>query len=505
MANFINLAFTFLMHALLPSLISIIVLLVLHCRKKLRWLYNDDGDDEIVPPGELGLPWIGETIEFYKALQKNRLFEDFIAPRIQKHGKTFKTKLMGCPTIVVNGAEANRFFLSNEFKLVVSSWPSSSVQLMGKNSIMEKTGEKHRLIRSILAPCLGNAGLEALVPKVCEVIKAHLLKNWGGNNNSIITNNGKEKIIPMYKTAKFLTFKVICECLLEMEAKEELFECFERVLEGVFAPLVNVPGTSFWRAKRARAKIEKVLVNVVRNKRKNMEEKQQEFGDESENLSSLLSRLVGALIRGEITEVEVVDNVVLLIFAAHDTTSFAVAMTFKMLAHNPHCYSLLLQEHNDIKANKTKEAENLTMEDVMRMKYTWQVARESIRLCPPIFGSFRRAISDIKFDGFTIPKGWKVLWTAYGTHLSEEYFRDPMRFDPSRFEEPISPYVYVAFGGGPRVCVGYQLAKLNILIFVHLVVTYYNWSLVQPNEPIVMDPLPFPSQGMPIKISPKTC
>lgn len=44
----------------------------------------------------------------------------------------------------------------------------------------------------------------------------------------------------------------------------------------------------------------------------------------------------------------------------------------------------------------------------MRMKYTWQVARESIRLCPPIFGSFRRAISDIKFDGFTIPKGWKV-------------------------------------------------------------------------------------------------
>ena len=42
------------------------------------------------------------------------------------------------------------------------------------------------------------------------------------------------------------------------------------------------------------------------------------------------------------------------------------------------------------------------------MKYTWQVARESIRAFPPIFGSFRKAIADIEYEGFTIPKGWKV-------------------------------------------------------------------------------------------------
>ena len=52
--------------------------------------------------------------------------------------------------------------------------------------------------------------------------------------------------------------------------------------------------------------------------------------------------------------------------------------------------------------------ENLTVDDIKKMKYTWQVARESMRLFPPIFGSFRKAITDIEYEGFTIPRGWKV-------------------------------------------------------------------------------------------------
>lgn len=98
----------------------------------------------------------------------------------------------------------------------------------------------------------------------------------------------------------------------------------------------------------------------------------------------------------------------------------------------------------------------------------------------------------------------QVLWTAFGTHYDPKYFEDPMSFNPGRFQEPTQPYAYVAFGGGPRLCAGYQLAKLNILVFVHHVVTRYNWSLENPDEPITADPLPFPSQGMPIRISPRS-
>ncbi|KAL7601844.1 hypothetical protein Lser_V15G20930 [Lactuca serriola] len=465
--------------SLLPPFIIIIII--------LYKTYNQPKKSKL-PSGQMGLPWIGETIGFYRAQRRNQLFNDFFQPRIRKHGKVFKTRLMGSPTVVVNGASANKFFMSNEFKLVISSWPTSSVELMGKNSIMEKQGESHRCLRGIIASTLTPSGLQEIVPRMCDSIQKHLQKNWNHQDE-----------ISLHRSTKMVTFTIVLECLFGIRIEPELmFPVFEKVLEGVLAAPVNFPGTKFWRAKKARGEIEKVLVDEVRRKREAME-----GGQEEEESGMLLSMLVAALIRGEITEEEVVDNVVLLVFAAHDTTSYAISMTFKMLNNHPNCHFRLMEEHEEITRTK-KPGEILSIEDVKKMEYTWQVARETMRLFPPIFGSFRKATTDIEFEGFTIPRGWKVLWTAYGTHYNEEYFPDPMRFDPSRFADPVQAYSFIPFGGGPRLCAGYQLAKLNILVFVHYVVTRYNWSLIYPQEPIVMDPLPFPSKGMPIKISPRS-
>ena len=83
-----------------------------------------------------------------------------------------------------------------------------------------------------------------------------------------------------------------------------------------------------------------------------------------------------------------------------------------MLAIWLHCNSLyILPEHVNIMSNKS-HGETLTLDDMKKMTYTWQVARESMRLFPPIFGSFRKAVSDIEYEGFTIPRGWKVLFLA---------------------------------------------------------------------------------------------
>ncbi|XP_077242780.1 cytochrome P450, family 718 [Tasmannia lanceolata] len=443
-----------------------------------------------LPPGEMGFPWIGEMMQFYRAQLANRLYEDFVQPRIIKHGNIFKTRLMGEPTVVVSGSTANRFFLSNEFKLVVSSWPSASVQLMGKDCIMAKDGDRHRWLRSAFASCLTGPALENLIPKLCGAVEAHLDLHWG-----------EKETVFLFNSVKVLMFSVVLECLFGIEAEQSLLDLFEKVLSGVFALPLDLPGCRFWKAKRARVKIGKALVCMVRERKEEIERRGRgRRGGEEGGL--LLSLLVGGLIEGEISEEEVVDNVVLLVFAAHDTTAFAIAMMCRMLGCHPDCYARLLQEHLEISGSK-RRGEKLTWEDIQKMEYTWQVSRESMRLFPPIFGSFRRAVVDIDYQGFIIPKGWKVLWTTYGTHYNPQYFQEPLTFDPSRFEDPVTPYAFIPFGGGPRLCVGYQLAKLNILIFIHFMVTRYEWSLIDPQEPIIMDPLPIPSHGMPIKITQK--
>ncbi|KAL5978716.1 hypothetical protein ACLOJK_029833 [Asimina triloba] len=308
------------------SLLAILIptFLMLSCQaQKLR---------KKLPPGNMGLPWIGETADFYRAHRSNRLYEDFLQPRTSEHGNIFKTRIMGEPMVVVSGVEANRFFLCNEFKLVVSSWPTSSVQLMGEDSIMATASDSHhRWLRGVFASCLnGAAALEGLAPKVCSSVSAYLDRHWHGHDS-----------IRLFPSVKRLAFAVVCECLLGIDPEPSLFEVFERVLCGVFAAAVDVPGSRFWRAKRARLELGRKLGGVVRKRRREMEGEVGGGGGGGEG--TLLGRLVMGLIRGEISEEEVTDNVVLLIFAAHDTTALALAMMCRMVAQHPDCHARLKQ------------------------------------------------------------------------------------------------------------------------------------------------------------------
>lgn len=126
-----------------------------------------------------------------------------------------------------------------------------------------------------------------------------------------------------------------------------------------------------------------------------------------------------------------------------------------------------------------------------------------LRLQPPVGRGFRKAIKDFKYGGFTIPKGWKIHWTVNSTNRKSQYFSNPDKFDPLRFEgEGPSPYTFVPFGGGPRMCPGNEFARMVILVFLHYVVKTFKWNFVDPSEKVTVDPMPAPAKGLPVKLFP---
>ncbi|KAK9170581.1 hypothetical protein Syun_002721 [Stephania yunnanensis] len=136
---------------------------------------------------------------------------------------------------------------------------------------------------------------------------------------------------------------------------------------------------------------------------------------------------------------EIADNVILLMDSGHDTSSSTMMMLMKYLVKTPNCYD----------------------------------------------------------------ESSKVWWTTRSTHNDPQYFPNPEKFDPERFDrDTITPHSFVPFGGGPRMCPGKEFARVEILVFLHNLVNNFRWELVFPDELISVDPMPASPKGLPVYLYP---
>ena len=95
------------------------------------------------------------------------------------------------------------------------------------------------------------------------------------------------------------------------------------------------------------------------------------------------------------------------------------------------------------------------------------------------------------------------MWTAHSSHMNPDYFPEPEKFDPSRFEgSGPAPYTYVPFGGGVNICPGRNYAKLVTLVFTHNLVTRFRLEKVIPNEMMLFGSSPAPAHGLPLRLHP---
>jgi enediyne biosynthesis protein E7 len=185
------------------------------------------------------------------------------------------------------------------------------------------------------------------------------------------------------------------------------------------------------------------------------------------------------------SERELIDEIMTLIVAGHETTASGLNWTWYLLSQHPQAEARL---HAEIDAAPEVAATGLA--EMEALGYTQQVINEALRLYPPGWLLSRRTIEADVLGGYTVPAGTNVLLPLYLVHRHPGFWKDPQAFSPERFapehEAERPRFAYMPFAAGPRHCIGETLALYEMLMHLAKVARHYRLRWV-PDKPIELE------------------
>ncbi|KAI4327587.1 hypothetical protein L6164_020027 [Bauhinia variegata] len=476
----------------LTTILAALVLIILLFKRKQQRLN--------LPPGKMGWPLLGETIGYLKPYSAITVGE-FMEQHIARYGKIYKSKLFGEPAIVSADAGLNRFILQNEGKLFQCSYPRSIGGILGKWSMLVLVGDMHRDMRTISLNFLSHSRL-----------RTHLLKEVEKHTLLVLNSWKQNCVFSAQDEAKKFTFNLMASHIMSMDPgnleTEQLKKEYVTFMKGVVSAPINLPGFAYRKALKSRSTILKFIEGK-------MEERVKKFkvGNESWEEDDLLNWV---LKHSNLSTEQILDLILSLLFAGHETSSVAIALTIYFLPGCPRAIEQLREEHLEIARAKRQAGETeLTWDDYKRMEFTHCVVNETLRLGNVVRFLHRKALKDVRYKGYDIPCGWKVLPVIAAVHLDPSLFDQPQHFNPWRWQTNNSSRggssgcpststaavgnYFMPFGGGPRLCAGSELAKLEMAVFIHHLILNYHWELADTDQAVAYPFVDFP-KGLPIKV-----
>jgi len=184
-------------------------------------------------------------------------------------------------------------------------------------------------------------------------------------------------------------------------------------------------------------------------------------------------------------ERELIDEIMTLLVAGHETTASGLNWTWYLLSQHPRVESRL---HAEIDAAAHVPAPTLT--EMEELRYTRQVIDESLRLYPPGWVLSRRTIEADVLGGYPVPAGTNVLLPLYLLHRHPQFWKNPETFEPERFapehEAQRPRFAYMPFAAGPRHCIGENFALYEMLVHLYKVARRYRLRYV-PDKPLELE------------------
>jgi cytochrome P450 len=411
-----------------------------------------------LPPGKMGLPLLGETLD---ALKNGFAFVEAGARR---HGPIFKTSLFGRKTAVVTGPEASALFIDSSRVQRSGAMPPHIQTLFAGASLPLLDGPEHRDRKRLVMAAFTREALASYLP-VMQKLVVGTFEEWAARS--------EVRLVPELKRLAIETIATTVMGVSRRPVLDRLLADYE-VVGGGFASLPNpLPGSAFTRAKKALDRILLEFETIIRD---------HQASPRDDGLSRILAAKTGDG-RGITIEEAKMELHHIIVAGLIVWSWFAEAIL--QLAKHPEIRSGIAAEDASRAAAAT-----LTLEALAAMPVLEAVSMEVRRLSPVVFVCFGKARETFEFAGYTVPKGWAVLWGLRSSHLRPEIYSAPEEFDPARFAPPRSeqerhPCAFVPNGAGPSTghkCAGYEFAPLFLQVFLAQLCRGYDVTLQRPQD-----------------------
>ncbi|XP_016479971.2 cytochrome P450 94B3-like [Nicotiana tabacum] len=437
--------------------------------------------------GPSSYPILGCLISFYK--NRHRLLDWYTDLLSESPTQTILVQRFGAPrTIVTANADNVEHILKTNFTNYPKGKPFTEIlgDFLGVG-IFNVDGEMWNTQRKLASHEFSTKSLREFVVKTLEEeVETRLIP-------LLETAAESGRVLDLQDVLRRFAFDTICKVSLGIDLHfldvsqpvPPLVEAFDNASQAC-AMRGMAPVYAVWKFKRAFklgsesklkenvTQIHDSINEIIITKKQNIHE------NGGERNSDLLSRLLLVGLEDEVVR----DMVISFLMAGRDTTSSALTWLFWLLTKHRNTEIEILDEIMSIKA--------MNYDELKEMKYTHACLCESMRLYPPVAWDSKHAVKDdILPNGTRVYKGNRVTYFQYGMGRMEELWgKDRLEFKPERWIDQngelktVSPYKFPVFQAGPRVCLGKEMAFIQMKYVLAAVLKRFEIKPVNVDKPI---------------------
>ncbi|KAI9090965.1 cytochrome P450 [Phlyctochytrium arcticum] len=468
-------------------------------------------------PGPNPLPIFGNIFELWPYARKEQVYV-YIDNQFKRYGgKILQTNLPGRKEIAtIDAASAKRILFSTGggttegVDFIRSPWLQSLHAGFIKDGLfMIPSGPTWKHHRKFLQPAFGPSHLRLALNASVDSSR-NLVRVWKSllEKSTTVNENGKKYItVDAHEAFSCLTMDVIGRIAFSWEFKsvdgllsdgsegdinkkkniELISHVFSVVIRRAIIP--NFLWSTFKLATKDAAASTAYIYDIVNEmlvEKRAARAKAEKEGTTKTNDAAgkwdkdLLDRLLNGDNEGDgkgFTDQELMDELFAFFLAGHETTANSLTFALYRLILNPHALKAL-RDNTDQHLGPSGD---ITHDNISKLTYSELVIKESLRIDPVVSGIPRTvARQGVSLLGHEIPKGTIVFAYVRGIHHCKEYWPEPEKFDPSRWENNYMPPpgTYLPFGDGPMNCIGQKLAMMESRIGISEITRHFDFEIV---------------------------